>query len=289
MGLILMFKYSSILVLCSMGLLACTSGQYSQVANRNFQVKNHDNNQVITVVRDEKLCAGDTLEAQNCPINFYIDSILAGSFYVNNSTQYYLKSESYNFKVKNCTEAECQSCDIDLDATSLKDPKFILSVDENGKPLILNSGNPLVCPTQQPNTSPVQNPTTVQIQLAADTLFKFNGSALSDLNQKGHDEIVDLSSKINSGYASVSAIKLVGHTDRLGSESYNKKLGLERANTVRQLLVQNGISENIITASSAGESQPVTDGCQGVQPKSALTSCLQPDRRVTVEITGITK
>lgn len=78
-------------------------------------------------------------------------------------------------------------------------------------------------------------------------------------------------------------------TDRLGNDQYNQKLGQSRADTVRNLLVQNGVSGNVISTASAGKHQPVTDGCFDVKQREELKTCLQPDRRVTVEITGIRK
>lgn len=284
-----MSRLSLLVVAVALGLHGCSTSQYLKPNNLLFQDQKIENSSRITVQRDEQLCADDTIDKQNCPISFYIDNFKAGDFYINNQANYYLKPEQYNFKVKNCTENSCQSCEVEINTANGAVNNFTLSVDEKGFPFILENGEKLSCAAPLTEQPLIKKEETITLDLSADTLFKFNGSALTDLKPKGHAEIVDLASKISTGYASVSAIKLVGHTDRLGSESYNQKLGLERANTVRQLLIQKGISENIITASSAGESQPVTDGCQGVQPKSALTSCLQPDRRVTVEITGITK
>ncbi|MFA3130278.1 OmpA family protein [Acinetobacter pittii] len=284
-----MSRLSLIIIGVTLGLHGCSTSQYSKPNNSLFQDQKIKNSSRINVQRDEQLCADDTVDKQNCPISFYIDNFKAGDFYINNQANYYLKPEQYNFKVKNCTENSCQSCEVEFNTINEAVNNFTLSVDEKGFPFILENGKKLSCAAPLTEQPLIKKEETITLDLSADTLFKFNGSALTDLKPKGHAEVFDLASKISTGYASVSAIKLVGHTDRLGSESYNQKLGLERANTVRQLLIQKGVSENIITASSAGESQPVTDGCQGVQPKSALTSCLQPDRRVTVEITGITK
>jgi OmpA-OmpF porin, OOP family len=277
-------------LLCCLGMSACTTfNPYNQPENLRFQKKTIDKTQLLHVKRDQKLCASDTADKQDCPIDFYIDDIKSGTFYINNSVNYHLKSESYNFKVKNCNADTCQSCDVDLNAEKLASREFTLSVDSEGKPFILNAGQPLACTTEK--TAPIlaAKETTIQVNLAADTLFKFDGSSLNDLLPKGRQEVVDLASKITSGYASVREIKLVGHTDRLGSDQYNQQLGQNRANTVRNLLVQNGVATNVVSATSAGEQQPVTDGCLTVKDREALKACLQPDRRVSVEITGITK
>lgn len=276
------------LIISAFGLTACVSNPYTHPSDLRFQDDKSEKNQMISVKRDEVLCAEDTRDVQKCPIEFYIDSIKAGSFYVNNSANYQLKPESYNFKVKNCTENSCQSCDVDLAIGSLENNQFVLSVDNTGKPFISNNGSPLACkvPTKDSKTS---NETTLTLDLAADTLFKFNGSSLNDLLPKGRQEVLNVASQISNNFISVSNIKLTGHTDRLGSDNYNQQLGQSRADTVRHLLVQNGISGNSISTTSAGKNQPVTNGCFDVKQREELKTCLQPDRRVSVEITGVTK
>lgn len=52
-------------------------------------------------------------------------------------------------------------------------------------------------------------------------------------------------------------IKLVGHTDDKGSTHYNLLLGLERANTVKQLLINRGADSETISTSSQGEVTPI--------------------------------
>lgn len=127
-----------------------------------------------------------------------------------------------------------------------------------------------------------------QVNLAADALFKFGKHKQEDLLEKGRQSLNELAQKINSGYARIDSISLTGHTDRLGSEKANYKLGLNRAETVKAYLQQFGVTAPISVA-SAGESQPVTTNCVGNKATKALTECLQPDRRVTVEITGVQK
>ena len=197
-----------------------------------------------------------------------------------------MKPETYNFKVKNCTEESCQSCDVDLNVGKLTSNEFVLSVNTDGKPFISNNGQPLSCEVKHQVAAQEQ---IIRVDLAADTLFKFDGSSLNDLLPKGRQEILNVASQIHNNFVSVSHINLVGHTDRLGSDSYNNQLGQNRADTVRNLLVQNGVAGNVISTASAGKGQPVTNGCFDVKQREELKACLQPDRRVTVEITGITK
>ncbi|WP_407503110.1 OmpA family protein [Acinetobacter baumannii] len=163
--------------------------------------------------------------------------------------------------------------------------ELVLSVNTDGKPFISNNGQPLNCEVK-PQAAAQEH--TIRVD-AADTLFKFDGSSLNDLLSKGRQEVLNVASKISNNFVSVSRINLVGHTDRLGSDSYNNQLGQNRADTVRNLLVQNGVAGSMISTASGGKRQPVTNGCFNVKQREALHACLQPDRRVTVEITGITK
>ena len=48
-----------------------------------------------------------------------------------------------------------------------------------------------------------------------------------------------------------------GHADNRGSDEYNQKLGLQRAQTVMNELVAQGIDAGRISAASLGESKPL--------------------------------
>ena len=52
-------------------------------------------------------------------------------------------------------------------------------------------------------------------------------------------------------------VELAGHTDNVGSESYNKKLSADRADVVRKALVDNGIDETRLTANGYGSTKPL--------------------------------
>ena len=85
----------------------------------------------------------------------------------------------------------------------------------------------------------------------------------------------------------LEVILVVGHTDRIGSDSYNQKLSEKRAAAVKEYLVAKGIEANRVYTEGKGEKQPVTgDKCKGNAPTKALIECLQPDRRADIEIIG---
>lgn len=140
-----------------------------------------------------------------------------------------------------------------------------------------------VMPAPEPAPAPVE-----RVELSADALFKFDRSGVEDLLPDGRRQLDELASRISQGYIAVEQIRITGHTDRLGSESYNQRLGWARAATVRDYLSSRGVSSSMEVA-SMGESQPKTTGCVGNKATAALIACLQPDRRVEVDIQGTKK
>lgn len=125
------------------------------------------------------------------------------------------------------------------------------------------------------------------INLTSDTLFQFNASGAQDLLPAGRAKLDEIAQGLKSRYVSIQSIELVGHTDRLGQAEYNYNLGMKRARTVYDYLQARGIPANAMSYKSAGENQPVTDGCFNVTPRASLIQCLQPDRRVTIAIQGV--
>src|SRR5919106_4212722 len=51
-------------------------------------------------------------------------------------------------------------------------------------------------------------------------------------------------------------VRLEGHADVIGSNRYNERLGLRRAETVKAFLVKYGARDNQITTATFGETQP---------------------------------
>ena len=79
----------------------------------------------------------------------------------------------------------------------------------------------------------------------------------------------------------------VGHTDRFGSAAYNQRLSEQRVEAVKTYLVGQGIESNRIRTEGKGETQPVTKPgeCDGSESAKVI-ACLQPDRRVEVDVVG---
>ena len=84
-------------------------------------------------------------------------------------------------------------------------------------------------------------------------------------------------------------IRVTGYTDRIGSKAYNLKLSTRRAEAVSAYLVGSaGIPVGKITTSGVNGANPVTKPgeCKGSKASKKLIACLQPDRRVEVEVSG---
>jgi outer membrane protein OmpA-like peptidoglycan-associated protein len=52
-------------------------------------------------------------------------------------------------------------------------------------------------------------------------------------------------------------VQVTGHTDRVGSETFNDRLSLQRAEALRDLLMQRGLRTNFIRAVGRGEREPL--------------------------------
>lgn len=128
-------------------------------------------------------------------------------------------------------------------------------------------------------------PTTEKVSLSADALFDFDKATL---RPDGQSKLDELAGKIKD--VKIEVIIAVGHADRIGTTKYNQKLSERRAEAVKAYLVSKGIERNRVYTEGKGEAQPVTTTCvkMGREHRSnkKLVECLQPDRRVEIEVIG---
>lgn len=123
-----------------------------------------------------------------------------------------------------------------------------------------------------------------RVSFSADSLFRFDQSSVQPDGKAALDQFAR---ELQGTRFDVVTVE--GHTDRLGSTAYNQRLSVERAEAVKAYLVAtDGIDAAKISAVGKGESEPVTrqDECKGSQRNAKLIACLQPDRRVEVEVNG---
>jgi OOP family OmpA-OmpF porin len=144
-------------------------------------------------------------------------------------------------------------------------------------------------PAREPDTlaqneSP-RGPVLEKISLSADVLFDF-GKA--ELKGSGKEKLDELAGRIQD--ANLEAIVATGHADRIGKEDANQKLSEARAQAVKGYLEGKVATQNIEVAGK-GEAEPVTGAaCERMGPEQRknrkLVECLQPDRRVEIEVFG---
>jgi OOP family OmpA-OmpF porin len=132
--------------------------------------------------------------------------------------------------------------------------------------------------------APAPKPAAKKVTLAADALFDFDKAVL---RPEGKAKLDKLSEDIKG--IKLEVIIAVGHADRIGSDKYNQKLSERRAAAVKDYLVGKGLEANRVYAEGKGEKQPVTTAAQcgtSVKKSKKLIECLQPDRRVEIEVIG---
>lgn len=82
----------------------------------------------------------------------------------------------------------------------------------------------------------------------------------------------------------IKAVKIVGYTDRIGTEKYNSSLSSRRAHAVKSYLNSKvKLDKSTVHLRALGEKNQVK-GCEDVHGRNELIDCLAPNRRVEVEV-----
>jgi OOP family OmpA-OmpF porin len=118
-----------------------------------------------------------------------------------------------------------------------------------------------------------QPPAATKVTYAADAFFDFDKSVLKP---EGKAKLDDLVSKVKG--INLEVIIAVGHTDSVGTDAYNQRLSVRRAESVKAYLVSKGIEKNRVYTEGKGEKQPVADN------KTAEGRA--KNRRVEIEVVG---
>ena len=133
---------------------------------------------------------------------------------------------------------------------------------------------PAPAPAARPAPAPAAPAVAAtKVTYAADAFFDFNKSALKP---EGRAKLDDLVGKIKG--ISLEVIIAVGHTDSVGSDAYNQKLSVKRAEAVKAYLVTKGIEKNRVYTEGKGEKQPVAD--------NKTSEGRAKNRRVEIEVVG---
>lgn len=119
---------------------------------------------------------------------------------------------------------------------------------------------PIVVPPSvaPPKPKPVIRPPSPIVKVL--TLNESGGSNFGfdrdKLTTRGRDALAGFVSSVKALNVAPQAVTITGHTDSIGSDAYNQKLSLRRANSVAGFLTSQGINRAVMNISGKGESQP---------------------------------
>jgi OOP family OmpA-OmpF porin len=132
---------------------------------------------------------------------------------------------------------------------------------------------PAPAPKPEPKPEPKPKPVAEKVTFAADVLFDFDKSVVKP---DGKAKLDDLASKVRG--VNLEVVIAIGHADSIGSDAYNQKLSVRRAESVKAYLVSKGIEANRIYTEGKGEKQPVAD--------NRTREGRAKNRRVEIEVIG---
>ena len=124
-------------------------------------------------------------------------------------------------------------------------------------------------PSPPPVTAPV--PSSEKVTYAVDAFFDFDKAVLK---AEAKAKLEDLVSKIKG--VKLEVIIAVGHTDSVGTEEYNQRLSVLRAEAIKAYLTSKGIEPSRVYTEGKGKMQPIGDN------KTAAGRA--QNRRVEIEI-----
>jgi len=139
-------------------------------------------------------------------------------------------------------------------------------------------------PPPAPPPPPPVVPPPARMTLSADSLFDFDRATVKRTGAESLDRFAaDLKG------TRFERVTVTGHTDRLGAPAHNLALSTRRAEAVKAYLVRAGIPADRIVARGVDGADPVTtaEQCKGARATPRLVACLQPDRRVDVEVSAM--
>lgn len=119
-------------------------------------------------------------------------------------------------------------------------------------------------------------PVVIKQSFATDTFFDFDRAVIRPEGKAKLDALV-----LQINQITLEVVIATGHTDSVGSEAYNNKLGERRAQAVRAYLISRGVDKRRVYIESRGESQPIADN------KTAAGRA--KNRRVEIEVVGTRK
>ena len=143
---------------------------------------------------------------------------------------------------------------------------------------------PAPAPAAEPAPAVVVEPKT--FSLSSDVLFEFNKATLKPAANQALDALF---SQIVAANPKDGVATVVGYTDRIGSDNYNLTLSEKRAQSVASYLVSKGLYADKVRVEGRGKANPVTGNSCASRSKQELIACLAPDRRVEINLEGVSQ
>jgi len=128
------------------------------------------------------------------------------------------------------------------------------------KPMTVAETAPMPAPAPAPMAAPKAEAPMPAVQNNYLVFFDWNKATLTDQAQNIIRTAADAANK-----KSPVRIRATGHTDRSGTDAYNMRLSLRRANAVKAELVRLGIPASEIVVVGKGESEPLVTTADGVR------------------------
>ena len=151
-----------------------------------------------------------------------------------------------------------------------------MAIEECDPDLVKKATPPPPPPPEPRKPAPKPRPVAEKVTLAADVLFDFDKAVLKS---QGKSKLDDLANRIRG--INLEVVIAIGHTDSIGSDAYNQKLSVRRAESVKAYLVSKGIEPNRVYTEGKGEKQPVAS--------NKTKDGRQKNRRVEIEVIGTKK
>lgn len=123
------------------------------------------------------------------------------------------------------------------------------------------------------------------ITLESDTLFAFARADFQSLKSEGQSQLSSIANKLLNT-PNIGKIIISGHADQLGDPQGNLQVSRQRAQTIRTYLVGKGVPAELVDAQGEGSTKPLVK-CDMQMSRAPLIKCLEPNRRVEIEVRGL--
>ena len=123
---------------------------------------------------------------------------------------------------------------------------------------------------------PAPKPAAQKVTLAADVMFDFDKAVIRPDAKAKLDDITNQMKGMD-----LEVVIAIGHADAIGTDAYNQKLSVRRAEAVKAYLVSRAVETNRVYTEGKGEKQPVAS--------NKTAEGRQKNRRVEIEVIGTRK